>query len=399
MGLTFRRYSGNILAIVLVQLILVSAVWASPQKVYFAGFAFLSKDSDIQHEYFFSNEIWNLKSADDRHVVDVVLEQKLQKFSNPNIEVAIKELGDHESADSLSLALALDWEDVCREKLAPELYKIVLNLHGQILVFDIDSKQIVATYPFGVRINDTSKTWPDDAHIKRLFERLYFENIGNVSFFDEFVKKLQKIKIDETFNHLIKVTEVVIGEKSFKYMPDNVKSHPAAYKTFVAQQFSSFLSANQGVAVLPYTGGHAISNKMPLRFKNGKLLNLTIPEEDIPIKITIRGFKKVQLDKNHTGAAWAYGSFIKLTVFSPKPDHKPVIDAKFKNAAVKIIPSTQTTVGIESDWPAFEESLLSLFNQLTKQISKRSPSWISKKTKDKSAKSQLKKLEELLQRI
>jgi hypothetical protein len=398
MRFNFRKYSGSILAIALVQLIFVMAAWAGPQKVYFAGFAFLSDYADIAHEYPYSKIISEVSyKSKNRPEIEAILSEKVKKISNPNIEIITDKLGDHKSANALSLALALDWEDVCTEKIASNLYKIVLNLHGQILVFDFNSKEIVATYPFGVRVNDALKNQPAKDHIQNLFHRLYFGNIGDVNFLDEFIKCLQKIKIKETYSHRLKVAEVVLGEKSFQLMPEKVKTHQDAYKKFVAQQFSSFLSANHEVSVLPYTAGHAIKGKMALRFENGTALNLSVPDADIPIIITVRGFKKVKMDENHTGASWAYGSFIKLTVKDPWGD--PVVDAKFKNAAVKIIPASQTEVTIESDWSAFEESLLSLFNQLTTQISERSSSWISKKTKDKSAKSQLKKLEALLREV
>jgi hypothetical protein len=267
--------------------------------------------------------------------------------------------------------------------------------------------QIVTSYPFGVRINDVSKTKPGKDHIHNLFYRLYFKKIDKVNFLDEFIKKLQQIEIKESYNHRLKVTEVVIDKKSHKFMPRKVKINLAAYRNFVAQQFSSFLSANQNVAVLPYTErneqkeqiikGQAIKGKMALRFENATVLNLTVPEEDIPIKLKVRGFKKVELDKNHRGTAWVYGSFIRFTVLDPFGDS--VVNAKFKYAAVKKIPASQTKVTIESDWSAFEESLLALFNELTQQISERSSSWISGATKDKTAKKQFELLEEELKKI
>ena len=396
MGLILKKYSVSILAITLVQFILVSSVWASPQKVFFAGFAFISDYSDIGHEYPYSNIISKIPSqSGDRPEIESVLTSKVKTVSNPNIEIVTDKLGDHKSANALSLALVLDWEDVCIEKLPDSLYKIVLSLHGQILVFDFNSKKIVASYPFGVRVNDALKSEPGEDHIRNLFHQLYFGKIGDINFLDEFITKLQNINIKEADEHHLKVTEVVLGKKSTKLMPEKVKKHPAAYKKFVAQQFSSLLAANQGVSVLPYTAGHAIQGKMASRFENGTAIELEVPDVGIPIIITVRGFKKVKLDENHTGASWAYGSFIKFTVL----DHwgAPVIDTKFKNAAVKIIPA-QAEIKPESDWSAFEESLLKLFHDLTQQITKRSSTWISKRTKDKNAKSQLKNLDDLLRK-
>jgi len=407
MGLNLRKYSGIILAIVLVQLILVSAAWATPQKVYFAGFAFLSDAADIRVEYPFSSQIVALRTNDgEDSKIEEILRQKVDRVTNSSIKI-VKGNGVHDSGDAFSLALVLDWEDVCIEELESDLFKIVLNLHGQILVYDFTEMQIVTSYPFGVRINDISKTKPGKDHIQNLFYRLYFEKIDKINFLDEFTNKLQQIQIKESYNHRLKVTEVVIDAKSHKFMPEKVKTNLAAYKNFVAQQFSAFLSTNQKVAVLPYTEkneqkeqiikGQAITGKMALRFENATVLNLTVPEEDIPIKLKVRGFKKVELGRNHRGTSWVYGSFIRFTVLDPLGGS--VVNAKFKYAAVKKIPASQTKVTIESDWSAFEESLLALFDELTQQISERSSSWISKKTKDKRAKSQLKELEKLLRKI
>jgi hypothetical protein len=192
-------------------------------------------------------------------------------------------------------------------------------------------------------------------------------------------------------------------------MPPEVKSNLAAYKTIVAQQFSAFLSTNQNIAVLPYTQkneqdkqiikGQAITGKMALCFDDQTILNLEVPEEDIPIIIKVRGFKKVPMGANHAESAYAYGSFIRLTVLDPDPDADPVIDARFKHAAVKKIPATQKTISAEADWSACEESLLKLFQELTQQISERSSRWISNKTKDKNVKQQFKNFEKVLKKI
>ena len=94
---------------------------------------------------------------------------------------------------------------------------------------------------------------------------------------------------------------------------------------------------------------------------------------------------------------WAYGTFIRFKVLNPLGD--PVIDAKFKHAGLKEIPATQKKITAEADWSACEESLLVLFKELTQQISERSSGWISKKTKDKNVKQQLKDLEKVLKTI
>jgi len=396
MGLNFRKFYGSIFVIFLFHLMLVSAVWANPQKMYYAGFAFISDYADIGHEYPHSKIISEITNpSNGRPEIEAVLTDKVRKLSNPNIEFVIDELGDPKSANALSLAMVVDWEDVCVEQLDANVYKIVINLHGQALVFDFQSKKIVATYPFGVRFNDAQNSKPDEDHIQNLFYQLYFGSIGNSNFLDEFIARLQNINIKEGDDPHLKVTEVMLGNQSFNLMPAKVKNNPEAYKKFVALQFGSFLAANQGVSVLPYTPGHAIKGKMALRFDSGTAIDLEAPKVEIPIIITVRGFKKVKLDENHTGASWAYGCFINFKVLNPFGN--PVIDTKFKNAAVKIIPAG-TEMKPEVHWSAFEESLLKLFHDLTQQITERSSSWISKRTKDKDAISKLKELDDLLKK-
>ena len=397
-----RKITKCIFAVAVFKLILVSSVWAAPQKVVWAGFAFLSDYSDLGNEFYYSSQI---SQIEDGTKLKKILREKVKTVSNSKIKILNQ--GNFEAGETIALALAIDWEDVCQEQLTSDLIKIVLNLHAQILVYDFNSMQVIATFPFGVRVNDVAKTSPDKKHIQKLFEQLYFAKIGNINFLDEFITRLQQIEIKESYNHRIKVTEVVIGNKSYDYMTTDVKNNLAAYKTFVAQQFSSFLSTNQNIAVLPYTQkdergqqrikGQAITGKMPVCFDNQKVLNLEVPEEDIPIKIQVRGSKKVKMGENHAESAYAYGSFIRFTVLDPLGDK--VIDAKFKNAAVKKIPATQKHITAEADWSACEESLLVLFKELTQQISERSSSWISKRTQDENVIKQLKKLEKVLKTI
>lgn len=368
-----------------------SASLAGQQKVYFAGFAFLVESSHIDEDLPYSRKIFALKdSATNAPRLNDALRSCIGRKTFTDFELVTDSLGDHQSASALSLAIALDYENVNTEQI-DGLFKVVINIHGQILLFDFKEKKILAAYPVRVRVNDALEKAPDDAHLMHLFEKIYFDNIGNINVLDEFIKRLSSIKLKEGFNQHIKVSEVVIEEKSKEYLPDNFKKRPDALKTFIAQQFSTFLSYNLGIAILPYSTGEAIGNTMACRFQNGNIFNLTIPKEDISLKITLRGFKKVKLDENVTGASWAYGTFIHFSVLNPFQD--TIVNAKFKSAAVKIVPSRQTTV---NDWPAFQESMLSLFDQLTQQISLRDSSWIETKAEDKDVKKQLKELEKTL---
>ena len=103
MKIICRKYIGFITAVVLIEIVMVSVVWAIPQKVYFAGFAFLSDYSDIGQEYPFSKNVLGIdRDTTDFKKIDEILRKKIEKISNPNINFVINELADYQSANALS---------------------------------------------------------------------------------------------------------------------------------------------------------------------------------------------------------------------------------------------------------------------------------------------------------
>ena len=365
--------------------------FADPQKIYFSGFAFIGAHDDNVTSFEHSREIFDLKDPEKgMPKVNTALIERLKGKSFEDFSLVMDSLGDIRSGNGLAMAFALDWEGVNIEQI-DDLFKIVISIHGQILIFDFIDKKIAASYPFGVRINDVTNQLPEKAYICDVFKKIYFGDIGGVNLLEEFIKNLERVKLNESMNRFVKVTEVVIEDRALEFVPAETKAKPSALQSFVAQQFSTFLSSNLNIPVLPSSVGEAIGNTMACRFSNGQIFNLAIPPEDISLKIVLRGFKKVQLDQNTTGSSWAYGTFIQFGAVNAF--HETIVNERFKNAAVKIIPASQKTV---NDWPVFQESMLSLFDQLTNQIALRESSWIEKKAENKSAENQLKQLDHAL---
>jgi hypothetical protein len=365
--------------------------YAEQQKINFAGFAFIGDHRNNDIDFPYSRKIFDLKNPEtSQPLLNSALISRISQKAFKDFKLVTDALGDHRNANALSLAIVLDWENINTEVI-DGLYKVVINLHGQILIFDFNEKKILAAYPTGIRFNDVLETVPDEVYLTSQFKKIYFENIQGVNVLDEFIKVLDRVDPKEGFCQRTKVSEVVVEETAIKYLPETFKNRPDALKTFIAQQFSTFLSSNMGISILPYSPGEAIGNTMACRFQNGSVFNLSIPKEDIPLRITLRGFKKVKLDENVTGTSWAYGTFIHFLALNPFQE--PIVNSRFKNAAVKIVPSQQTTV---NDWPAFQESMLSLFDELTQQIVSRDSSWIKSKAEDKDVKKQFKNLEKAI---
>ena len=350
-----------------------SAQTTSPDVIY-AGFAFLGENTDIENDYKYSSKVYALQNSTGRSLIEDTLSKKLLQTPSPAFNIIADTLGQLENGEALSLAVALDWEDVSIEEIEKGLVKSVYNLHGQILLFNFSTMEIASCYPFGVRVTDCTPELPSEEHKLEIFKKLYLENIGGVSFLESLSELLGEMKRPSNGSHLtFKVEDVVLEPKAKKFLSQNYPDQrDQAFKIFIAQQFSSFFAKNLNLSILPYTKGKAIGNKMAGRFANGEVFQLQIPEGDYPITIALRGFKKAKLDENATGQSWAYGSYIRLGIQSPLG---PVVNSRIKNAAVKIIPAGQADV---ADRSAFVESLLALFDKTTKQVESCESKWFKK---------------------
>lgn len=363
------------------------AVFQGPEektRFYYAGFSFVGNHADNLRQYPFSTALAEEVGEDGLPILEQALVRRIRQFQRPDLTLVLGELGDYRADSALSLAFAVDWENVAVEKIG-DIYKVVIDLHAQLLLFDYSSMKIVGSYPVAIQIRDAVDKEPEDVRLKSMIRALFLGNEYGANIFDEFIGKLSKIPVAETSDRYIRVTDVVLEDKAVSAMPSQTYEDQEMFRTLTAQSFGKFLSENQGVALLPYTKGEAIGSKMALRFQNGDVFNLEIPSPDYAIHLTVRGFKKVLAGKNHAKASWIYGSFVRIRV--EQPDFGNVyLDIPFKHVVIKDVPHSQTQV---DDWSAFQESLFSFFDQFTSQISSPSGSWLKKATSEKSAKAQL----------
>ena len=341
-----------------------SGVQASDIRVFYAGFAFVGDYKNIRENYPHSFKISEQKNPDKSCVLESALFSRVSKQTNDNFKLICDQLGNLDQGEAISVAFALDNETVAVEKIGSD-YKIVIDMGAQILFFDFKSMKVIGCYPIAIQLIDVSETQPDKDLIQNRIRELYTGNKYNLNIFDEFAKRLKDIEIKPMFSHSIQVTDVIVEEKAIEFLPEVYQSDLYNFKVFLAQNFSKFLSNNQQISVLPYTKGHAIGNKMATRFSNGEVYTLEIPKAQFETELTLRGFKKVLYDEKKSASSWLYGAYIKFKIFQPLLG-KVYIDEKFKNAATKIVPSTQQNV---DDWPAFQESLFVLFDSLTKKFS------------------------------
>jgi len=343
--------------------------------VHFAGFAYSGPYADISAAFPYTYSL-NHPGADGVDPLDHALLVQVQnhKFNGFNLDFV--NLGNVQTNDALALEFALNRESVSVEQIGG-IYKILIILDADALFFDMKQMQIVAAYPFGINYIDVSPTLPSKAYIQDLVNKLYLGNL-KVNIIDQFSQTLESINLKQHYGNTIQVADVNISDKASAVLPDLLKNNIEATKDLIARQFSSYLSKNGNIPVLPYTKDYAIGNKIATRFANGEVFNLKVPTPDYTISLDIRGFKKIIYDQEVGGASWVYGAFMHLKIMEPLSNHT-YLDLNIKNGAVKIVPSSQTYV---DDWPAYQDTLLDMMNQLTKQLMNPDESWVKSHTGD-----------------
>jgi len=344
------------------------------EMVHFAGFAYSGPYSDISAAFPYTYSL-NHPGADGADPLDHALLVKVEnhKFNGFNLDFV--SLGNVQTNDALALAFALNRESVSVEQIGG-LYKILIILDADALFFDMKQMQIVAAYPFGINYIDVSPIPPSKTYIQDLVNKLYLGDL-KVNIIDQFSQTLESINLKQHYGNTIQITDVNISDKASAVLPDYLKNNIEATKDLIARQFSSYLSKNGNIPVLPYTKDYAIGNKIATRFANGDVFNLKVPTPDYTISLDILGFKKVIYDQEVGGASWVYGAFMHVKVMEPLSNHI-YLDATIKNGAVKIVPSSQTYV---DDWAAYQDTLLDMMNQLTKQLINPDESWIKGHTR------------------
>jgi len=349
--------------LLVLSLLLINSAFADDLKIQFAGFAFRGDDALISKNYPRTLAISREIVANQRGILDVALANKIKNVKLKNGQIVTEKLANFGDG-SLTLACCFDTELVSIEQ-HDDGFKLVIDLGAQALLFDYSQMRVVASYPVMVELIDYLSEEPDEALITSRIRDLLLTNKYGANLFDDFSEVLENVEIKQSYGHAMKVTNVLVEEKAFDHLPPQFKEDKANFKMFVAQNFGKFLSENQGVSILPYTKDGAISNKMALRLSNAKVYELAIPEPQFAIELTVRGFKKVCTEEKASGSCWVYGAYTKIRISQPALG-KVYLDERVQNAVSKIIPRSQKT---RQDWPSYQNSLLALFNKVTKEFS------------------------------
>lgn len=357
---------------------------ADSVPVYWSGFAYQGDHATGAERYPWSSSLLEVKDGE-MPVLNKALLERVQQFSNNSFFIETQSLGNlgPDARSSVALAFVLDRETVSVEQFGNE-YKLVVELSAQALFFDFKEMSILASYPFVVQYIDVLAQPPSSENVLPIVQKLYLGGVP-VNIFDEFVNKLSAAQLNLDVNRRLQVTHVAISDEAKAYLPEQFAGDPADLAASLGREFSSALSSNQNIPVLPFAKGYAIDGVMAMRFADQSVFNLTIPEPDYEIRLDLKKLVKIEYSKTAAGTTYIYGSYVNVNVVEPLSG-RSLLDRTIKFGAAKPVSALQTSV---DDWPAYQDSLSGLIHAFTKAISNPDKAWAKKHIGEASATTEL----------
>jgi len=358
--------------------------------VTFAGFAFLGDFREKDKLYPYSSRLAEETVATTGQTkLNQALFNAAKKINNPSINLKLTDAMDYKKGETISLAFAVSTEKTRVQSFRGKFF-VHYEVYAQILVFDFSEMKVIATYPIRVQYSDMLNEKPSDAYSLGIFRKIYLEPGFKSNIVDMWVKRMNSIKIKESFGNYIRVAEVEIPPETLKFVPDEF-SQKGGFSMQTAQLLETSLSANQLVPVVPYAEGGSMG-KMRVQFTNNDISDFKMPEPDYGIFLKVRPFRKFVVDKNNYTQV-TYGSFIDLKLRHLDLD-TTYMDASFRNVPMATLDKSANVK--LNDWDEFLKSLHGLLDGFTKQISEMDSDWIENATRTENIKSQFGKFESVL---
>ena len=313
------------------------------------------------------------------NIISSALNESIGKSNFRNISLISDQLIDLDKLEngSVVMAVALQHEEFSQEyNYSSQVYNGFYDCYFEILFYDFDTKNLIASLPFDFEISMLSeKKFTQNEILKRIkdfyLEDRPFSRIENI---------INNFDLKRKYNLRIGITNVEIDDRAFNDMPLNSKKYLNATKNLIAQTFSKRFSYIHNISMVPYTEGQVIGNAMKLRFiQSNEIYSLKLPNPDFHINLRLKGFKKVLAKSSPSENLYVYGSFFDIKIHQPEID-QVYFDEALRGVTKVKIPINQSEI---NHWRKYFYNIEKLFNDFSQNIIKQDPNWLKKTSKKK----------------
>ena len=349
-----------------------SSTWAT--SVVFAGVSFTGDYDQQAARYPYAAELATRRLPSGQSLLDAELRSTIDSAYDGSFDLLDSGINSA-SGDNLALSFGITAEGI-EEVTWGQGYLYIYRVMASVLVFDFERSVLVASYPAIVQFQDGSRQKRTSKDHLAIFETIYSASQPERSIMHEWVSRLNKLEIKQSFPRYLGVRSVLLAEGVSEQLPP--RQTPDAYATAVAQVFEALLSKQQNVAMVPYTAGQAVGQAMPLSFQDATMFQLTLPEPNFVFDLTISPFKHAEKKKGRS-AQHAFGAFFNMD-FSLAATGKSYLNTRFKQVNQSVF-NEKDKVNVDV-WQSQQTALRGLMNSVAQQISTRDSASLSKMTKD-----------------
>jgi len=390
----FKKEVKFIIIIFFYALIPINA-YSEKLKVYYSGFSFSNTyESNKEYSKYSSLLIKEINPKTNINIISSALNESIGKSNFRNISLISDQLIDLDKLEngSVVMAVALQHEEFSQEyNYSSKVYNGFYDSYFEILFYDFDTKNLIASLPFDFEISMLSeRKFTQDEILKRIkdfyLEDRPFNRIENI---------INNFDLKRKYNLRIGITNVEIDDRAFNDMPLNSKKYLNATKNLLAQTFSKRFSYIHNISMVPYTEGQVIGNAMKLRFiQSNEIYSLKLPNPDFHINLRLKGFKKVLAKSSPSENLYVYGSFFDIKIYQPEID-QVYFDEALRGVTDIKIPTNQSEI---NHWRKYFYNIEILFDEFSQNIIKQDSDWL-KKTSKKKIKKELKNLNEIIVKV
>lgn len=390
----FKKEVKFIIIIFFYALIPINA-YSEKLKVYYSGFSFSNTyESNKEYSKYSSLLIKEINPKTNINIISSALNESIGKSNFRNISLISDQLIDLDKLEngSVVMAVALQHEEFSQEyNYSSKVYNGFYDSYFEILFYDFDTKNLIASLPFDFEISMLSeRKFTQDEILKRIkdfyLEDRPFNRIENI---------INNFDLKRKYNLRIGITNVEIDDRAFNDMPLNSKKYLNASKNLLAQTFSKRFSYIHNISMVPYTEGQVIGNAMKLRFiQSNEIYSLKLPNPDFHINLRLKGFKKVLAKSSPSENLYVYGSFFDIKIYQPEID-QVYFDEALRGVTDIKIPINQSEI---NHWRKYYYNMEILFDNFSKNIIKQDNKWLKQTSKNK-IKKKLKELNKIIIKV
>jgi len=390
----FKKEVKFIIIIFFYALIPINA-YSEKLKVYYSGFSFSNTyESNKEYSKYSSLLIKEINPKTNINIISSALNESIGKSNFRNISLISDQLIDLDKLEngSVVMAVALQHEEFSQEyNYSSKVYNGFYDSYFEILFYDFDTKNLIASLPFDFEISMLSeRKFTQDEILKRIkdfyLEDRPFNRIENI---------INNFDLKRKYNLRIGITNVEIDDRAFNDMPLNSKKYLNASKNLLAQTFSKRFSYIHNISMVPYTEGQVIGNAMKLRFiQSNEIYSLKLPNPDFHINLRLKGFKKVLAKSSASEDLYLYGSFFNIKIFQPEIN-KIYFEEELRGVSEVKIPKDQSEI---NHWRKYFYNIEIFFDNFSKNIIQHDNKWLKETSKNK-IKNKIKSLSEIISKV